>query len=100
VNLIVNFAFPFIGLMARDAKRYPIFLKIVCCVLICGHWLDFYLMVTPGVLAEHGELGMMEMGSMLLYLSAFLHVVLTQLSKSPLVSINHPLINESIHHHV
>jgi len=100
VNLIVNFAFPFIGLMARDAKRYPIFLKLVCCVLICGHWLDFYLMVTPGVLAEHGELGMMEIGSMLLYLSAFLHVVLTQLSKSPLVAINHPLINESIHHHV
>jgi len=100
INLIVNFAFPFLSLMARNTKRYSIFLTIVCTVVICGHFLDFYLMVTPGVLAENGKFGIMEIGIALLYLSAFLHVVLTQLSKSSLIAINHPLMEESIHHHV
>lgn len=99
LNLVLNFLFPFLGLMARNTKRYAIFLKIICMILICGHWLDFYLMVTPGVLAENGDFGFIEIGLALVYLSSFIHIILWNLSRAPLVPVQHPLISESIHHH-
>jgi hypothetical protein len=100
INLIMNFAFPFLMLMTRDAKRYTIFLKIVCCIVLAGHWLDFYLMVTPGTLSEHGGFGFMEIGSAMIYAAAFGFVVLTSLAKAPLIAKNHPMLQESIHHHI
>lgn len=99
VNLILNFAFPFVVLMTRDAKRYPIFLKIVCIVLLFGHWLDFYLMIAPGVLAEDGSFGLMEVGTILIYFAAFTHILLKKLASAPLIAPQHPLLQESIAHH-
>lgn len=99
INLIMNFFFPFLVLMTRDSKRHTIFLKVVCSVVLAGHWLDFYLMVTPGTLQENGGIGLIEVGTALVYASAFLFVVLTQLSKASLVAKNHPMLEESIHHH-
>ena len=48
--------------MTRDSKRHTIFLKIVCSVILVGHWFDFYLMITPGSLGENGGFGLMEIG--------------------------------------
>lgn len=100
INLLVNFFFPFLALMTRDAKRHVIFLKIVCTGVIIGHWLDFYLMVTPGTLKENGGFGFIEMGIGLVYAAGFLFVVFSNLGKSPLVSKNHPMLEESVHHHI
>jgi hypothetical protein len=33
-------------------------------------------MITPGVLAENGDLGFIEIGIALVYLSSFIHVIL------------------------
>ena len=100
LNLIINFLFPFLVLMTRDAKRLHIFLKIVCAVILFGHWLDFYLMIAPGVLKDTGGIGILEIGFILIYGAAFLFVVLTSLSKGALVPKNHPMLEESIHHHI
>ncbi len=100
VILIMNFFFPFLALMTRDAKRHTIFLKIVCSVVIIGHWLDFYLMVTPGTLKESGGFGFLEIGMAMVFGVAFLFVVLSGLAKMPLIAKNHPLLEESIHHHI
>lgn len=100
VNLILNFFFPFLVLMTRDAKRHTIFLKIACSVILLGHWLDFYLMVTPGVMKEYGGFGMLEIGLILIYGSAFLFVTLTSLSKAALVPKHHPMLAESANHHI
>jgi hypothetical protein len=100
LNLVLNFFFPFLVLMTRDAKRHGVFLKIVCIVILFGHWLDFYLMITPGTLHEHGGFGLMEIGTILIYASAFVFVVLSGLSKSALVPQKHPLLEESLHHHI
>ena len=69
-------------------------------VVMIGHWLDFYLMVTPGTLKEHGAFGFLELGLMFVYAGAFIFVVLNQLSKAPLFAKNHPMLEESLHHHV
>jgi uncharacterized membrane protein YczE len=77
-----------------------IFLKIACVVVIFGHWIDFFLMVTPGTMHYDGGLGFMEIGVTMVFLSLFLYVVLNSLSKAPLVAKNHPLLEESLHHHI
>lgn len=100
VNVIANFFFPFLVFMTRDSKRHTVFLKIVTIVVLSGHWVDFYLMVTPGVLKGHGGIGFMEIGTILVFGSAFLFMFLTNLSKVPLIAKNHPLLEEANHHHV
>lgn len=100
LNLIVNFFLPFLILMTREGKRHARFIKVVAPMVIIGHWLDFYMMITPGTLKENGGFGFLELGIMFIYAGAFLFVVLTQLAKAPLFAKNHPMLNESLHHHI
>jgi hypothetical protein len=100
VNLGLNFFLPFLVLMTRDAKRHGIFLKLVCSLIILGHWFDFFLMIQPGTLGQNGGFGLMEIGMLLVYGSAFVFVVMSNLSKRSLVAKNHPMLEESYHHHI
>jgi hypothetical protein len=100
VNLIMNFVLPFLLLMTRDAKRQMSMLKLVCPIIIIGHWFDFFNMVTPGVVKHDGGLGFMEIGLGLIFLSLFLLVVLSNLTKLPLFGKNDPMLQESLHHHI
>lgn len=100
INLFINFVFPFMALMSRDSKRHMSILKIVCVVVMLGHWLDFYLMITPGVMKYDGGFGFMEIGSFMIFMAAFVWVVLSNLAKYPLIAKNHPTLEESLHHHI
>jgi hypothetical protein len=100
INLFLNFVFPFLSLMTRDAKRKTIILKIVCYGVIIGHWIDFWLMITPGTLKEHGGLGFLEIGLGMIYAAAFAFVVANALTKAPLIARNHPMMQESLHHNI
>jgi hypothetical protein len=100
INLFLNFFFPFLALMTRDAKRKTIILKIVCYAVIVGHWLDFWLMITPGTLKEHGSLGLLEIGLALIYVAAFAFTIANTLTKAPLIAKNHPMMQESLHHNI
>jgi hypothetical protein len=104
INIFVNFLFPFLVLMTRDAKRQTAILKIVCFAVIFGHWLDFYLMMTPGLLKQYGGLDfttfLVEFGMALIYAGVFIFTVLIGLSKANLVPKNHPMLQESVHHHI
>ncbi|MEL6556551.1 MAG: quinol:cytochrome C oxidoreductase [Bacteroidota bacterium] len=100
INLILNFFLPFLLLMTRDSKRHGRILKVVCPIIIFGHWLDFYLMITPGTLQENGGFGLLEIGLLAIYAGSFLYVVLSNLAKKPLVAKNHPMLQESLNHHI
>ena len=99
-NLILNFVLPFLLLMTRDAKRQISMLKVVCPIVIVGHWLDYYNMVTPGVMHAEGGLGLLEIGMALMFMAAFLLVTLSSLTKFPLVAKNDPMLQESLGHHI
>ncbi len=99
-NIILNFVLPFLLLMTRDAKRHMSMLKVVCPIVIVGHWFDFYNMVTPGVMQNDGGLGFLEIGLTMVFLAAFLFVTLNALSKVPLVAKNHPMMGEAMNHHI
>ncbi|MCS4435087.1 quinol:cytochrome C oxidoreductase [Aquiflexum gelatinilyticum] len=100
VNLVLNFFLPFLVLMTRDAKRHGIFLKLICSLIIIGHWFDFFLMVQPGTLGHNGGFGLMEVGMLLVFGSLVTYVVLNNLSKRNLIAKNHPMLEESYHHHI
>jgi hypothetical protein len=100
LNVLINFVFPFLVLMTRDAKRHLIFLQIVCCAIIGGHWIDFYLMIMPGTVGENGGFGPVEFGMVAIFAGAFALVVGTFLAKAPLVAKNHPMLEESLHHNI
>jgi hypothetical protein len=100
VNIGLNFVLPFFVLMTRDSKRHGVFLKLVCALILFGHWVDFFLMIQPGPLGHNGGVGLMEIGTLLVYASSFVLVVLTSLSKGNLIAKNHPMLEESLHHHI
>lgn len=99
-NLIFNFLLPFLLFMTRDSKRMIAIIKVVCPIVLVGHWFDFYLMINPGIMQTEGGIGFMEIGMTLIYAAAFIYVMLTSLSKMRLVAKNHPMMAESLHHHI
>lgn len=97
---IINFAFPMLLLMSRDAKRHAGILTFVGLVVLCGHWVDTYLMVMGGSMGKHAYIGFMEIGMALLVFGFFIRMILVNLTKAPLTPVNHPFLDESIHHEI
>jgi hypothetical protein len=98
--LAINFAFPLLILMHRDAKRTPWLLTVVGAILLVGHYLDLFQIIMPGTVKDKWNIGFTEIGMVLGFLGLFLFVVLSALSKHQLVPVNHPFLNESKQHHI
>jgi len=97
---VINFAFPMLLLMSRDAKRHAGILTFVGLIILVGHWIDVYIMVSGGSMGAQAKIGFMEVGMAIMLLGVFIYVVLRNLSKSPLTPVNHPFLDESIHHDI
>nr|HRO72792.1 hypothetical protein [Saprospiraceae bacterium] len=128
INIGLNFLVPFFALMRNDVKRKIGSLVFVSVLMLFGHWLDYFLMIKPGVLitaqhAAHGHEaategaahgvehasnfvagftmpGLLELGTFIGFLGLFAYFSLWILSKAPLVPKQDPYLEESIHHHV
>ncbi|MFD2148116.1 hypothetical protein [Mucilaginibacter antarcticus] len=102
LNIVINFLAPFLILMSRDSKRAIGVLKVACIVLICGHWLDYYMMIMPATVGPHHRgFGVEEIGIFLGFVGLFCFLFFTTLSKfKSLIPKNHPFIGESLHHHI
>ena len=96
----VNFIFPMIALMDRDKKRNRMMLTIMGIILFCGHWVDVYMLVTPGTMKQHGYIGLLEVGMAIGFVGLFAFVITRTLAKAPLVPKNHPFFDESVHHEI
>jgi hypothetical protein len=96
----INFAFPMLILMSRDAKRNVRILTFVGLMILVGHWLDVYIMVSAGSLGANAKIGFLEIGMALLIAGLFIRIILNNLTKAPLTPVNHPFLDESIHHEI
>ncbi|MDC3257934.1 quinol:cytochrome C oxidoreductase [Flavobacteriales bacterium] len=94
-SMLINFLFPIILLMSRDAKRNNTRLIFVSCVILFGHWLNSYLLVAPGTLNTHGHIGITEIGIGLGFAGLLIYITLNALTKQPLETKNHPFLDES-----
>jgi hypothetical protein len=121
-NLLINFLLPFFVLMRNDNKRKFGPLAFAAIMVFIGHWLDFFLMIKPGVrhtaleaLGHHHAAGhdttlpfqmgftmpgFLEVGTMLGFLALYLFITLRSLSKAALFPKNDPYAEEATHHHV
>lgn len=100
LNIVINFATPFLMLMARDYKRITKRLKWVSLIIILGHWLDYYMMIMPETVGAKGRgFSFEEVGTFIGFAGLFTFLLLTALSKvKSLVPKNHPFLEESLHH--
>lgn len=123
-NLLLNFIAPFFILMRNDTKRKYGTMVFVSIIVFFGHWIDYFLMIKPGVLhtaqetlahgAEHGAEaahhgaefmmgfifpGLLELGTMIGFLGLFVFFVFSRLEKAALEPKNDPYYAESLHHH-
>ena len=96
----INFAFPMLILMSRDAKRHAGILTFVGLIIFAGHWLDVWVMVMPGTVGPKATVSWLDLGMAVLFLGFFIRIILTNLTKAPLVAVNHPFLDESIHHDI
>ncbi|WP_236974968.1 hypothetical protein [Membranihabitans maritimus] len=53
--LIMNFVLPFFILLRNDTKRKMGTMIATSIIVLIGHWLDFFLMIKPGVLHTYHE---------------------------------------------
>ncbi|MDO3640496.1 MAG: quinol:cytochrome C oxidoreductase [Mucilaginibacter sp.] len=107
LNIIVNFLTPLLVLMSRDSKRKTELLKVACIILICGHWLDYWQMIMPGTIGVKGVgewYSPMILVDFAIFVGAAGFMVWmfgSALSKfKSLVPKKHPLLQESLHHHI
>ena len=100
LNILINFVAPVLILMSRDAKRNFKMMKIVTIIILCGHWLDYYMMIMPGTMGEKSGFGIIEIGTTVGFIGTFAYLMLSSLSRVPLVPKNHPFLNESLHHEI
>src|SRR5690606_517277 len=54
-NLIMNFVLPFLILIRNDNKRKVGVMVFVAVLVLFGHWVDFFLMLKPGILHTINE---------------------------------------------
>lgn len=97
---MVNFIFPMLLLMSRDAKRHAGTLTVIGIIILLGHWMDVYVMVSGGSLGANAHIGFLEIGMLILMAGIFIRVILHNLTKSPMTPVNHPFLDESIHHEI
>lgn len=95
INFGINFLFPFLALMTRGSKRIGTILGGTAVVCFIGHWLDFFIMIMPGVLHEKTTINWFEIGLTIGYIGIFLYVTFLALSKASLLPKNHPYLQET-----
>jgi hypothetical protein len=97
---IINFLFPFLLLIRRDSKRKIRVMVIGATAILIGHFIDFFLMIFPGVVKAAWHFGLLELLTPCFFIGLYIFVTMTGLTKASLVPKNDPMLKESLHHHI
>lgn len=101
LNIILNTGLPFVLLLANYLAKKKIILGLTAFIVLIAFWIDLYLQIMPGAVGEEqSAIGFLEVGTFLGYTGLFLFVVFRSLSRHPLVPESHPLLEESVKHHL
>lgn len=97
--LVLNFVLPLLLLLNTDFKRLSWIVVMAGTCIIVGHYLDFYIMISPGTVGGSWFIGVTEIAALMFFIGLFIYVGFTAISKAPLLAKNNPLIEESKHFH-
>jgi hypothetical protein len=91
LNLLVNWVIPFLVLISVRAKCTGNVLKPIAVLLLCGHWLDLYLLVMPSVW-KVPRIGFTEIAIAGGCIALLFLVFVRTLNKASLVPLNDPIL--------
>jgi len=97
--IILNFVFPFLILMDKDFKKTPWFVITAGVVLLIGHFIDIYQLISPATVGNHWSFGIPEIGSLFFFLGLFIFVIFNALTKASLHAKGNPFMKESEIYH-
>jgi len=97
--LVMNFVFPILVLMNSDYKRVPWFVVLAGLVILTGHYIDIFIMVSPGTVGNDWHFGIPEIGSILFFLGLFIFAGFNALTKAPMHAKGNPFMKESEIYH-
>lgn len=98
-EFFINFAIPFVVLLSDSLGRKKPVLIGISSLLLVGLWMSLFLQIMPG---SYGVLriGFIEIGMWLGFAGIFLSLMFFSMSRMAMVPVNHPYLEESIHHHI
>ncbi|HET9621117.1 MAG TPA: hypothetical protein VFP84_07115 [Kofleriaceae bacterium] len=93
-NVFINWIIPFFTLLPRTSKRSLKIMQAMCTLVICGHWLDMWLLVMPSKerFHDHLPLGPVEIGMAAGVIGLVALIIMRGLAKLPLVPTHDPVI--------
>lgn len=94
----LNWGIPFMMLLPVKTSRNMKVIVAVILFLIVGQYVDLFVQIIPGITGVL-KFGWIEAGLFLGYAGLFAFIVATSLSKAKIMPVNHPYLDESIHHH-
>src|ERR1041384_77657 len=94
-NLLLNWLVPFVLLISRKAKRRDGLLLARCVVVLCGHWLDLYLMIFPS-LGLSWMIGVVDVALAAGFGALFFLIVSSALGAAALMPVHDPYMTESL----
>jgi len=97
---LINFLFPFLLLMKRGSKRKTQVMVVAASAILIGHFIDFFLMIFPGVVKANWSFGLLEILTPCLFVGIYILLAFNGLTKVSLMPKNDPLLKESLHHHI
>jgi hypothetical protein len=96
LDMLLNWAVPFLVLLRRPPKQRPEILIKVAAVVLVGRWLDLYLMIVPPKSGPVPPFGVWEIASVLAIAGAAAVLVPRALGQASLVPARDPHLAESL----
>jgi len=97
--LVLNFVFPIFILMDSDFKRIPWFVVTAGLVILLGHYIDIFQLISPATVGDSWSIGIPELSSVAFFLGIFIFVTFRAISKVPLHAKGNPFMKESELYH-
>jgi hypothetical protein len=97
--LVLNFVFPILILMNSDFKRVPWFIVFTGLIILTGHYVDIFQLISPATVGSSWFIGIPELGSLAFFIGLFIFVVFRAMAKVPLLAKENPFMKESKIYH-
>ena len=97
--LVLNFVFPIFILMDSDFKRIPWFVVTTGIIILIGHYIDIFQLVSPATVGDSWSIGIPELGSLAFFIGLFIFVIFTAMGKVSLFAKGNPFMKESELYH-
>jgi hypothetical protein len=98
-NLVVNWIVPFLVLISKAAKCNVRTLRRMSILVLCGHWLDLYLVIMPARWSTP-HFGLFELPMAAGFAALAYLIVVRVMKQAPLVPVNDPVLAYERMHHV